>query len=243
MKLTFIGTSHGVPEHDRKCACYMMEIGGKYYFIDMGTQAMEVLRRKGVDIADVKLCACTHCHGDHTDGLINFVDLLSWYFKAGTTDILLPDEPLIDAMKAWLRATASNLPNGDFREGLNVSVYQAGVIFEDENLKLTAIATQHCPNSHAFLAEADGAKILFTGDLGHPTKDFPDVKDVPLDLVICECAHFSPFDAIPEFDKLNVKKVLHSHVSPRWHLDLEKAMQEPHPYEYGISFDGLELNF
>lgn len=35
MKITFIGSSHGVPEPHRKCSCIMIEIGEQVYFIDM----------------------------------------------------------------------------------------------------------------------------------------------------------------------------------------------------------------
>ena len=78
MKITFIGSSHGVPEANRRCACTMLEIAGRYYFVDMGTMAMDVLRTKGISPDDVNGVFITHKHGDHTDGLPQFVDLCSW---------------------------------------------------------------------------------------------------------------------------------------------------------------------
>ncbi|MBR5679652.1 MAG: MBL fold metallo-hydrolase, partial [Clostridia bacterium] len=80
MRLTFIGTSHGVPEPHRRCSSYLLEVNGAYYIIDMGTQTVEDLRRLGISIDDVRLVICTHPHGDHTNGLISFVDLVNWYF-------------------------------------------------------------------------------------------------------------------------------------------------------------------
>ena len=95
MKLIFVGTSHGVPEKDRRCSSYLLEVGGSYYIIDMGTQTIEDLRRREIAIGNVRLVICTHPHGDHTDGLVSFVDLLNWYFKQAQTKILVPDEQLI----------------------------------------------------------------------------------------------------------------------------------------------------
>ena len=46
MKLIFVGTSHGVPEKDRRCSSYLLEVDGSYYIIDMGTQTIEDLRRR-----------------------------------------------------------------------------------------------------------------------------------------------------------------------------------------------------
>ena len=46
MRLTFIGTSHGVPEPHRRCSSYLLETGGKYYVIDKGIPS-DRLRYKG----------------------------------------------------------------------------------------------------------------------------------------------------------------------------------------------------
>ena len=91
MKLIFIGTSHGVPESDRRCSSVMLEVNGFYYLVDMGTQVVEDLRKRGIALENVRLAICTHPHGDHTDGLLSFVDLVNWYFKAADPLILLPD--------------------------------------------------------------------------------------------------------------------------------------------------------
>ena len=69
MRLIMIGTSHGVPEAHRRCSSYLLEVNGSYYVVDMGTQTVEDLRRRGIAIPDVKLVICTHPHGDHTDFL------------------------------------------------------------------------------------------------------------------------------------------------------------------------------
>ena len=36
MKLTIMGSSHGIPEPNRSCTCFMIETGGDVYFVDMG---------------------------------------------------------------------------------------------------------------------------------------------------------------------------------------------------------------
>ncbi len=73
-----------------------------------------------------------------------------------------------------------------------------GTIFDDGYLKFTAIPTQHCPDSHAFFVEAEGKAVLFTGNLKHPTVDFPKIaKEKPTEFVICEAAHFPATDYAP----------------------------------------------
>ena len=43
MKITFLGTSHGVPAKDRFCSSIMLESGGSFYFIDAGAPVMDLL--------------------------------------------------------------------------------------------------------------------------------------------------------------------------------------------------------
>ena len=240
MKLTFIGTSHGVPEAHRRCSCCILESGGSRYIIDMGTQVIEDLRRMEIDVASVRLAACTHPHGDHTSGLFSFADLVNWYFKDAKPQILLSDAGLTALLRTWI--TVSN--NGKQpREGLRIETYAGGLIYADENLRLTAIPTRHCANSYALLAEADGKKVLFTGDLRHPSVDFPAVAfETELDLIVCELAHFSPDDCVPVFDRTKAKRVLHNHINDgRWREALDRQLAQPHPYQYGEARDGLTL--
>ena len=104
MKITFLGSSHGVPEANRRCQSIMIEAGGKIYFVDMGTQAIEQLITKGIPIENVKSIFITHMHGDHTNGLISFVDLCSWYFKNTKPEFYLPgdSEKTKNLIGAWL---------------------------------------------------------------------------------------------------------------------------------------------
>ena len=236
MKLTFIGTSHGVPEPERRCSCTMIEVAGRHYFIDMGTQAIEDLIHRGISIDTVKAIFITHPHGDHTNGLISFVDLVNWYFKTAEPSVYLPDVSLVTGMKAWIAG------GGELRKEIGLKVFEEGVIYDDGFVKVTAIATQHCHHSFAFLFEAEGKKILFTGDLKHPTVDFPKVAfEEELDLIIVESAHFSSDATEAVLENAKVKRVLHNHISPRWNGELHKMAQNQHHYQYGKAFDGLEV--
>ena len=195
MKITFIGTSHGVPEPNRKCSCIMIETGKNVYFVDMGTSAIEALRTKGISIDAVKGVFITHMHGDHTNALPQFVDLLSWYFTTADPVICLPVPEAANAIQSWVRATLN--------EAERIIQYREttpGVVFDDGVLKATAIPTQHCRKSYAYLIEAEGKSVLFAGDLRRPGIDFPAVDtDNPVDLAICESAHFPAMEYLPVF--------------------------------------------
>ncbi|MCR5041444.1 MAG: MBL fold metallo-hydrolase [Clostridia bacterium] len=238
MRLIFIGTSHGVPEAQRRCSSYLLEVNSSYYVIDMGTPIISELRRRGIPVSSVRLVACTHPHGDHTNGLPSFVDLINWYFVDANPEILLPSERMIPPLRGWIDANGG----GDVREDVKISSYEPGLIYKDENVSVTAIATKHCERSHAFLVEAEGKKIIFSGDLKHPSVDFPKIAyEEPIDLILCELAHFSPNDCVSEFDRMKVKHVIQTHINPMWEPQLASQLAKRHPYEYSAANDGLEI--
>ena len=211
MKITFVGSSHGVPEAHRKCTCIMIEVGENVYFVDMGCSGMDALRTKGISIDAVKGIFATHMHGDHINGLPEYVELLTWYFKTANPVICLPMLDAVPVLKDWIRVTLS----GEMRD-LEYREVQPGVIFDDGVLKVTAFATQHCLKSYAYLVEAEGKTVLFTGDLKRPSVDFPDISGKTVDLVVCETAHFPSTEYLPVFEKYDIKKVCVTHYSDRF---------------------------
>ncbi len=238
MTLTFLGTSHGLPEPNQRCTSIMIEVSGRYYFIDMGVQVMEDLATRGISPDDVKGVFITHMHGDHADGLINFVDLLSWYYKNAQPEIFLPKIEGTDAIRSWLSVSGVTMRELPFRE------VHAGPLFDDGYLKVTAIPTQHCPKSHAYLVEAEGKTVLFTGDLKHPTVDFPEIaKTVPTDLMVCESVHFPATAYTDILRQCPTKRVCFHHYRTSYSMPyLLQTMEDLKPLPTFLATDGLIVN-
>lgn len=236
MKITFLGTSHGVPEPHRQCTCIMVEAGKNVYFLDMGTSPVGALRNRGICMDAIKGVFITHMHGDHTNGLIPFVDVLGWYFKTPDPVICLPDLAAADLISSWLKTTLNNS-----NKTIKYKAVQSGEIFNDGTLKVTAFSTLHCPNSYAYLLETDGKSVLFTGDLQLPRVDFPRVAETRrIDLLICEAAHFPATEYLPVLEKCDIGRVCVTHYSPRFHqsvFDLQEARKD-----LIIATDDLELH-
>lgn len=209
MKITFVGTSHGVPEPNRKCSCIMLETGGNIYFIDMGTNPIDALRTRGISVDRVRGVFVTHMHGDHTNGLLPFVDLLTWFFRSADLVVCLPVPEAGTIIRSWLDMTLNTTQKEiRYRQTL------PGTVFDDGTIRVTAVATQHCEKSFAYLVEAEGKTVLFTGDLKNPGIDFPaPAMERPLDLVVCESAHFQATDYLPVFEKCQIQKVCVTHYS------------------------------
>lgn len=216
MRIVFLGSSHGVPEPHRRCSSTLIELGEDRYFIDMGSQSIEELVTRGISVESVKAIFITHMHGDHNNGLLSYLDLCSWYYKKANPAVYLPGdvEGTKAAIAAWIRCNGVEMRPFVFGEVV------AGVIYDDGKLKVSAYKTKHTAESHAFLVEAEGKRVLFTGDLKHkdPSEDFPmEVLAQPLDLAICESAHFEATKYLPLFENNeNLKKLCFNHYSDRF---------------------------
>ena len=244
MRIVFLGASHGVPEANRRCSCIMVETHQNRYFIDMGTAAIEQLRTRSIPIESVKAIFVTHMHGDHTDGIISFVDLCNWYFKKASPVFVMP-EPVLQtksAISAWLKCNGQTMRDFDFRP------VSEGLCYQDDLVKITAFKTQHTDMSFAFLLEAENKRVLFSGDLSMrgPAADFPvSVFKQPVDLAICECAHFSAKAYLPIFEnQKNLKSLCFNHYGDCFMgsiFEVRKALESADIPVY-IAEDGTEFN-
>lgn len=241
MRIVFLGSSHGVPEPNRRCSSILVEVGESRYFIDMGTQSIEDLATRRIPVDSVKAIFITHMHGDHTNGLFSFVDLCSWYYKKADPEIFLPEphDTAVEIFHSWMKLNGTNMREFRF------SPVTEGVLFEDEKVKVTAYKTKHIANSYAYLFEAEGKRVLFGGDMSvkGPADDFPlEVLEKPLDLAVCEAAHFAATDFVPIFADKDVKQICMTHYSDRYLASvLELKAQLPDKTVFRTE-DNMEIN-
>ena len=231
MKITFFGTSHGVPSGDRFCSCAFLEVNGKGYLFDCGAPAIEKMLKKEFDLTALKAVFITHRHGDHINGLTNLVDLSNWYFKNMSYDIYLPERELGERMKEFIEYTSALKMD---EERLRLKLTSEGPFYDDGNIKVTAIRTEHMylvgSPTYAYLIEADGKNLLITGDMSQflGKEDFPVVAfEKKMDCIICEMAHFSLSDIDKYLKKCLANKFVFTHVFPlNKYDDIEKAKND-----------------
>lgn len=240
MKITFLGSSHGIPEPNRKCTSILIEAGECRYIIDMGTHTAEALIAKGIAIDSLNAIFITHFHGDHTNGLISYLDLCSWAFRQANPDIFLPGdiEKPVKAIDAWLRC------NGNSLREFNFNKVEKGQIFNDGTIRVTAFKNQHIDDSYSYLIEAEDKRVLYTGDLSHnPENDFPkEALEKSIDLVIGEGAHFEATRYLQILNGYeNVKALCITHYSPRNEKSIEELENAQTPYRAFHAYDGLEI--
>ncbi len=239
MRITFFGSSHGVPEPGRKCSSVLVTIGEDRYLIDIGCDVVPELINRNIDMKTVKGIFVAHPHGDHANGIFAFVELANWFASKCNPKILFP----IDGVKEVLEQWTALMSGGHGLRPMAIEKYVAGEIFNDGVLKVTAIPTRHCKNSYAFLLEAEGKRVLYTGDLmGITAEDFPmEPVNEGLDFLIGESAHFSTMKYVDFLKDKPVKRVaITHHFAMNEHFwDAQQALK---PLPMSLIFDGMEFD-
>lgn len=236
MKITFLGTADGVPRPGHFCTSTMIEAGENTYLIDAGAPVINLMLDHGKHPNSLKAFFNTHGHTDHLDGILSLVTLCSWAYRDASFDMLVPDQCVANGITTYLETvTGTPFPS----ERLRFSVFEAGVIYDDGVLKVTAIPTRHCEpkHSYAFLLEGDGKRALLSGDLSQflAKGDYPEiVSREELDLFVCEMAHFGEEHIAPYLEKCRAKRVMFNHYQRRKEPDIE-SLATPGRFPFPVS--------
>ena len=243
MKLTFLGTSHGVPMTTRFCSAALVEIGDAAYLIDGGAPVGDLLIRRGIPYEKIRAVFATHMHSDHTAGLLGFISLSNWKFKNSSYEIFLPEQIGIDAFREAVRVMDERFDDSRLRFRL----VQEGVVYSDDNLTVSAFRTRHMegvgrPTFAYVLDTADGKRLVMTGDLhGGDAADFPEIAQTePSDAIVCEMAHFNHDVIFPIVAACPTKRVLFNHVFRNYEENMAAIREAEKTLSLGVPVHAAE---
>lgn len=236
MRITFVGTSHGVPEKNRFCTCMMLESGGSIYFIDAGAPMIDFMLKNDKSINDLRAVFTTHVHSDHTIGIVHLADLMNWYYKDSRAEFFITEQEHIDATARWIYTSGDGHID---TERLKFKMPEAGVVYSDENISVEYIPVGHMKNSYAILVREGEKRVLFGGDMSHGLRkgDMPSVIKEDIDGFVSELAHFTMDELRPHLDTCRAKRVFFIHVKPARYADIE-SVKGKYPFEILTPDDG-----
>jgi ribonuclease Z len=102
LKLTFLGTSSGVPTIRRNVTSLAVQLpkGRDWWMVDCGEATQHRLQRTPLSVHDLVGICITHVHGDHSYGLPGLLASASMTGRKRPLILIAPQ-----AVKAWLDAT------------------------------------------------------------------------------------------------------------------------------------------
>lgn len=241
MKLHFYGTSDGIPTKTRVCSCTILEVADRLYAIDAGAPLIEKLTADGKKASDLKAIFTTHTHNDHTNGIYHYISLLSWYYQDHSLPVHITEPTLGEAFKKLYLAC----DGAELTDRVKFVTVDKDFVYDDGFIKVSFIPTAHLAwqnrPSYSILVEAEGKRILFSGDFSNSLKkqDVPtEVLKTPLDAFVCELAHFSFDELAPYLKDCKAKKIYFNHIATQDKYEVVKQEAKNYPFEFITPNDG-----
>ncbi|HEX7956543.1 MAG TPA: MBL fold metallo-hydrolase, partial [Pyrinomonadaceae bacterium] len=139
MRITFLGTSAGVPTRARNVSCVALRLPqrGEVWLFDCGEGTQHQLLRSDLNLSQVSRIFITHMHGDHMLGLMGLLATCGMTAHASGIDVYGP-RPLGDYVREVSRRTQfqASYP-------LTVSEVAEGPVYEDEEYAVTCAPLRH----------------------------------------------------------------------------------------------------
>ena len=237
MKLYTLGTSHGATEVGRACSSNLITVGDALYLFDCGGNTEGKMTDMNLPIDKIRAVFITHMHEDHVGTLSAIVKRFVHYHREATpVQLYLPEEAGISAFQQWLSALHISIG-----ERASFHLVECGKIYQDENITVTAISTEHLGHigfpSFAYMIETKDKKMLYTGDLSGDFHDYPQILfEEEFDAVLCELVHFKVANNLDTIIKTKTKQLIFTHLAPR-NIPVIHAAEEKFPFSVKIAED------
>lgn len=201
----FLGTACARPTVSRYCSSIALMVNDAVYVLDCGEPCAASLIRAGINLAFLQSVFVTHVHTDHVSGLPSLLDATVPYNRTEPVNVFLPSYAL-PRIADYLDLVGS--------DGLHrLHPIQPGMVYEDAHIRLDAYPTRHTRESYAFTIEANGKRLVYSGDITSP-EEVASLYD-NADLGIIELAHFPPSAIAQHLKGRPIGRLVMTHLSYR----------------------------
>ncbi len=219
MRLIFLGTCSGAePIPERKHTSVVLDMGERLYFFDAGEGCSYTAHTMGLDLTQTRKVILSHPHMDHVGGLGNLLwvirKLRYTYDKPidHEIEIFTPVMATYDGAMMILRES-----EGSFRVDYSISPRKVvdGLLFDDGDIRVTAMHNLHLEKSEesgwrsfSYLIEAQGRKIVYSGDL----KSIDELEPwLPCEFLLMETGHHDPGEVAKYAAEKKVENLIYMH--------------------------------
>ncbi len=172
-EVVLLGTGTPYPDPAASGPATAVVVGGRVLLFDAGAGVMRRLRAANLPISGPEALFITHLHSDHTLGYADLM-LTSWVMRRRAPFPVYGPRGLRRMTNHLLAAYSEDIDirtNGLEHEvagGYRVDVHEigAGVVYEKDGVRVTAIAVQHgaWKNAFAYRIDTPDRSIVISGD-------------------------------------------------------------------------------
>ena len=154
-KLTFLGTSSGVPTKNRNVTALALQttLSRDWWLVDCGEATQQRLQHLPLSVHDLAGICITHVHGDHSYGLPGLLASAAMTSRKQALILIAPP-----AIKAWLDATMLHTELFLPFPLIHVDVAASQLVHEETGLRIERHPLSHRAPSVAFRFAAESSK-------------------------------------------------------------------------------------
>lgn len=221
-KITLLGTCSGTEPMPNMHHCSLLfDINDSLYWFDCGEGAVHNAFTSGANFMNTRAVFISHMHFDHIGSLSHLIFTMhKMYSKhkmnlshGDSIDFYLPNTALFDSIKE----IAGSSRTRPFKFGMNAKTVTDGLVYEDENIRVTAHHNTHLKengengwHSYSYLIETAEKRVIFSGDVGAPN-ELDSLVGEGCDILIIETGHHKVADVLSFAEKRNIGKLYFNH--------------------------------
>jgi ribonuclease BN (tRNA processing enzyme) len=253
--LKVFGVGDGWPCADRNHASFLYRLGKVSILLDCGEPISRSYKASGLDYDLIDRIIISHLHSDHIAGF--FMLMQGFWLEQRKKD--LPVSMPSDGINPFAQLLNAGLVFKELLQfRLRFEALKVGKPIMTGDVRVTPYPSTHLeqlrrsfqkryPQNYeafCFLIERGKLRIGHSADIGCP-EDLEPLLKKPLDLLVCELAHFHPEDLFLYLQGRAIKKILFMHVGRSYWEDLKKtqrlaAKMMPN-IRFGFLHDGQEI--
>jgi ribonuclease BN (tRNA processing enzyme) len=252
-EIIVIGSASGFPVPGRGHSSVLLSANGKLSLVDAGEPCSRSLTENGIRVDTIDAILLTHAHSDHSGGLPMLIQAMWILDRRKPLPIFLPNE-VSKPLQEWLRAVYLGPEFVPFE--LEFIPWERESIFEVCGLRVCPRETTHLQSltgkfgngrfkAYSLYIKSRDFRMIFSGDLGSPI-DLERQFEGPIDLLICELAHFVPNELWQFLSGKKVRKLLLTHLALELIGKEESLLQEAKKVlpqvEILVAADGLRVS-
>jgi len=226
-KLTCFGVGDGAACGDRNHSSYLYDFGGCSLLLDCGEPISRSFKASGLSCEKIDRILLSHLHFDHIGGLWMLLQGFWLDHRKRELTVHLPREG-VEPIRNILRTGYIFDELLEFK--MSFIPLEARRSFEVNGVRVTPFRTSHLDGlrgsfqgryggeflAYSFLMEAEGLRVAHSADLGAP-EDLEPLLTAPLDLLVCELAHFDVAEICAFLRGKEIGKIAFVHIGrPYW---------------------------